>query len=126
MKKLDPNVEVFALNLLILYTMLCPKQTLKLILVDYAWILVHILIAQINSSYTKTSRRGRRRGSTFFSLICFILILILHMVALYVVLFYFAIMASRTRKNQPGNRPDFPWYSFPRIVGPEVLVQWNG
>lgn len=35
-------------------------------------------------------------------------------------------MAIRGRRNQPGGRPEFPWYTFPRVVGPKVLAQWNG
>ncbi|CAH1423566.1 unnamed protein product [Lactuca virosa] len=34
-------------------------------------------------------------------------------------------MASRARRNQPGSRPDFPWYSFPRNVGSEIYTRWN-
>ncbi|CAH1417605.1 unnamed protein product [Lactuca virosa] len=34
-------------------------------------------------------------------------------------------MASRSRCNQPGSRLDFPWYTFPRNVGPEVYTRWN-
>ncbi|CAH1440106.1 unnamed protein product [Lactuca virosa] len=34
-------------------------------------------------------------------------------------------MASRPRRNQPGSRPDFPWYTFPRNVGPKVYTRWN-
>ncbi|CAH1450032.1 unnamed protein product [Lactuca virosa] len=32
-------------------------------------------------------------------------------------------MASRSRRNQPGQRNDYPWYTFLWVVGPEVL--WN-
>lgn len=35
-------------------------------------------------------------------------------------------MASRSRKNQPGGRPNFPWYTFPHMVSFGVLSQWNG
>ncbi|CAH1417055.1 unnamed protein product [Lactuca virosa] len=34
-------------------------------------------------------------------------------------------MASRARRQQPGSRPEFPWYSFPRTVGPEIYARWN-
>ncbi|CAH1432905.1 unnamed protein product [Lactuca virosa] len=35
-------------------------------------------------------------------------------------------MASRSRRNQPRNCPEFLWCNFPRVVSPEVLAQWNG
>ncbi|CAH1427561.1 unnamed protein product [Lactuca virosa] len=34
-------------------------------------------------------------------------------------------MASRSRRNQPGTRPEFPWYSFPRDVAPAVHARWT-
>ncbi|CAH1437018.1 unnamed protein product [Lactuca virosa] len=34
-------------------------------------------------------------------------------------------MASRARRQQPGSRPEFPWYSFPRTVGSEIYARWN-
>ncbi|CAH1433135.1 unnamed protein product [Lactuca virosa] len=34
-------------------------------------------------------------------------------------------MASRTRRQQPGSRPEFPSYSFPRTVGPEIYARCN-
>ncbi|CAH1414777.1 unnamed protein product [Lactuca virosa] len=36
-----------------------------------------------------------------------------------------SVMSSRSRRNQPGGRPDFPWYTFPRIVSLGVLSKWN-
>ncbi|CAH1451257.1 unnamed protein product [Lactuca virosa] len=38
---------------------------------------------------------------------------------------YFAETASRARRQQPVSRPDFPWYSFPRTVRPEIYARWN-
>lgn len=35
-------------------------------------------------------------------------------------------MANRGRRTQLGGRPDFPWYTFPRVLGTKVLAQWNG
>lgn len=49
----------------------------------------------------------------------------MHTVSLFVLFGNFAAMASRSRRNQPGQRNDFLWYTFPRVVGPEVLAQWN-
>lgn len=34
-------------------------------------------------------------------------------------------MQSRGHRNQPGGHPDFPWYTFPNVVAPEVMIQWN-
>ncbi|CAH1439863.1 unnamed protein product [Lactuca virosa] len=34
-------------------------------------------------------------------------------------------MDSRSRRNQPGSRPDFPWYNFPRNVNTEIYTKWN-
>ncbi|CAH1450870.1 unnamed protein product [Lactuca virosa] len=34
-------------------------------------------------------------------------------------------MANRLRRNQPGGRPVFPWYSFPRDVAPEIGIGWD-
>ncbi|CAH1423750.1 unnamed protein product [Lactuca virosa] len=33
-------------------------------------------------------------------------------------------MQGRGRRNQPGSRPDFLWFSFLIVVAPEVLIQW--
>lgn len=38
---------------------------------------------------------------------------------------YFAELASRSRRNQPGTRPEFPWYSFPRDVAPAIHSRWT-
>lgn len=35
-------------------------------------------------------------------------------------------MAGHARRQQPGGYPDFPWYSFPRNVGPEIYTRLNG
>ncbi|CAH1453619.1 unnamed protein product [Lactuca virosa] len=35
-------------------------------------------------------------------------------------------MANHGRRNQPEGHPDFPWYTFSRVVSPKVLAQWNG
>ncbi|CAH1412457.1 unnamed protein product [Lactuca virosa] len=34
-------------------------------------------------------------------------------------------MASRARGQQPRSHHEFPWYSFPRTVGPEIYARWN-
>ncbi|CAH1427560.1 unnamed protein product [Lactuca virosa] len=34
-------------------------------------------------------------------------------------------MASRSRRNQPGTCPEFPWYSFLRDVAPAVRARWT-
>lgn len=39
-------------------------------------------------------------------------------------MFLLQIMQGRGRRNQPESRPDFPWFSFPNVVAPKVLVQW--
>lgn len=31
---------------------------------------------------------------------------------------------NRPKELSPS-RPNFPWYSFPNVVTPEVMVQWN-
>ncbi|CAH1422232.1 unnamed protein product [Lactuca virosa] len=49
----------------------------------------------------------------------------MNMVSSCVLFGYFAEMASRARRHQPGSRPDFPWYSFPRTVGLEIYARWN-
>lgn len=40
-------------------------------------------------------------------------------------MFLLQIMLGRGHKNQCGGRPDFPWYTFPNVVAPEVKIQWN-
>lgn len=41
-------------------------------------------------------------------------------------MFLVQIIQGRGRRNQPqGVLPDFPWYSFPNVVAPEIMVQWN-
>ncbi|CAH1450007.1 unnamed protein product [Lactuca virosa] len=35
-------------------------------------------------------------------------------------------MSSRSRRTQPGARPNFPWYTFPNVVTPGLMAQWNG
>ncbi|CAH1447367.1 unnamed protein product [Lactuca virosa] len=72
------------------------------------------------SSSTTTTRRGPGRGNNFLAQLCFVLIPFMHMVSSCVLFGYFAEMASRARRHQPGSRPDFSWYSFPRTVGPEI------
>ncbi|CAI9301117.1 unnamed protein product [Lactuca saligna] len=34
-------------------------------------------------------------------------------------------MANRPTRYQPGSRYDFPWYTIPRNVGPEIYTRWN-
>ncbi|CAH1428868.1 unnamed protein product [Lactuca virosa] len=34
-------------------------------------------------------------------------------------------MQGRGRINQPGSHPDLPWYTFPNVVAPKVMIQWN-
>ncbi|CAH1422734.1 unnamed protein product [Lactuca virosa] len=33
---------------------------------------------------------------------------------------------AKEEELNPGGHPDFLWYSFSRVVGPEFLAQWNG
>ncbi|CAH1433904.1 unnamed protein product [Lactuca virosa] len=34
-------------------------------------------------------------------------------------------MANRSRRNQAGSHSEFPWYTFPRNVGPKIYAKWN-